>query len=205
MKQLLLIFVRNPILGKVKTRLSKTIGDEKALQVYKCLLGYTKQITDNLLIDKQVWYADFLNDNDLWNTYQKRAQVQTQSLGERMNFAFENGFKDKYESIGIIGSDCLELSTEILQIAFKQLENYDVVIGPAKDGGYYFIGMNKKHYFLFENKKWSTDTVFLDTIEDVKNEGLTYFLLPTLSDIDTEEDLNNIEWLSICREIIKKS
>lgn len=205
MKQLLLIFVRNPILGKVKTRLSKTIGDQKALQVYKCLLGYTKQITDNLLIDKQVWYADFFNDNDLWNTYQKRAQVQTQSLGERMNFAFENGFKDNYQSIGIIGSDCLELSSSILEIAFKQLENYDVVIGPAKDGGYYFIGMNKKHHFLFENKKWSTDTVFLDTIEDVKNQGLTYFLLPTLSDIDTEEDLNNIEWLSICREIIKKS
>lgn len=99
----------------------------------------------------------------------------------------------------------MELSSSILEIAFKQLENYDVVIGPAKDGGYYFIGMNKKHHFLFENKKWSTDTVFLDTIEDVKNQGLTYFLLPTLSDIDTEEDLNNIEWLSICREIIKKS
>lgn len=205
MKQLLLIFVRNPILGKVKTRVAKTIGETEALQVYKCLLEYTKKITTNLItVDKQVWYADFLNKNDLWNAYQKKEQVPTQSLGERMNFAFENGFENEYESIGIIGSDCLELSTEVLEIAFKQLKYYDVVIGPAKDGGYYFIGMKKKHSFLFENKKWSTDTVFLDTIEDIKKEGLTYFLLETLSDIDTEEDLKNIEWLSICGQIIKK-
>lgn len=198
MKKLVLIFVKNPIVGRVKTRLANTIGNEKALAVYQCLLKFTQKIIADLNnVDKQVWYADFINPNDLWNDYSKKLQVQDSSLGKRMQNAFAENFST-YQAIGIIGSDCLELSTEILQQAFEKLKQYDVVIGPAKDGGYYFLGMKHYYHFLFENKKWSTDSVFLDTIEDLKTHQLSYFLLETLSDIDTENDLKNIEWVSIC-------
>ncbi len=204
MKALLLIFVRNPILGKVKTRLAATLGEKQALQVYKCLLQYTRKITNELeSIDKCIYYADFLNEDDLWNDYNKRLQNQDLSLGERMKEAFEQGFEDDYEKIVIIGSDCLELSVSILENAFKELDHHETVIGPAKDGGYYLLGMNKFIPQLFENKKWSTDSVFLDTIEDLNQGKLRYSLLETLSDIDTEHDLNNIEWLSICGEFVK--
>lgn len=198
--------MRNPILGKVKTRLAATIGEQEALQVYNCLLRYTYKVTNHLKnVDKRVYYADFLNENDLWNGYDKKLQNQNLSLGERMKEAFAQGFDDGYEKIVIIGSDCLELSSPILENAFYELENNQSVVGPAKDGGYYLLGMNEFIPQLFENKKWSTDTVFLDTIEDLNQGNIRYSLLETLSDIDTEQDLNNIEWLSICGEFVKFS
>ncbi len=138
----------------MKTRLAATLGEKQALQVYKCLLQYTRKITNELeSIDKCIYYADFLNEDDLWNDYNKRLQNQDLSLGERMKEAFEQGFEDDYEKIVIIGSDCLELSVSILENAFKELDHHETVIGPAKDGGYYLLGMNKFIPQLFENKK----------------------------------------------------
>ncbi|MCP4521445.1 MAG: glycosyltransferase [Cytophagales bacterium] len=204
MDTLLLIFVRNPILGKAKTRLAATVGAEYALEIYRCLLQYTHKISNELeLADKRVYYADFMNDDDLWNGYDKYLQDQEKELGDRMKEAFRKGFEDGYKKVAIIGSDCLELTSNLLQKGFDQLSSDDVVVGPAKDGGYYFMGMNDFYPHIFDDKKWSTDTVFLDTIEDIKREKLSYSLLKTLSDVDTEEDLKNIEWLAEGGGIIK--
>jgi uncharacterized protein len=190
MKNALIIFVRNPALGKVKTRLAATIGDEKTLMLYKHLLQHTQTITANLPVKKFVYYADYINENDLWNGFEKRLQ-QGDDLGKRMKNSFAELFEAGFKNICIIGSDCYELSSDILADAFENLNTVDVVAGPVSDGGYYILGMNKPVPDFFINKAWSTDTVFTDTLKDAAALNLSVQQLPMLNDIDTEADLRN--------------
>lgn len=190
MKDALIIFVRNPLLGKVKTRLAATIGDEKTLILYKHLLQHTHAITVTLPVAKFVYYADYINEDDLWNGFEKRLQ-RGDDLGERMKNAFAELFETGFRNICIIGSDCYGLSSHIITDAFEKLNTVDVVAGPVDDGGYYMLGMNKPIPDFFINKQWSTDTVFADTREDASNLNLSLHQLPMLHDIDTEADLRN--------------
>jgi len=114
-------------------------------------------------------------------------------LGERMQNAFADAFAQGKERVIIIGSDCLELETYMIKEAFAVLENNDVVLGPAKDGGYYMIGMTAFLPTLFEDKNWSTDDLLMDTILDLKKMNAKYYLLKTLNDIDTIEDLKALD------------
>jgi rSAM/selenodomain-associated transferase 1 len=188
--RLLILFYRNPELGKVKTRLSASIGEEKALAVYYLLSHQTKNVTATLRCDKILCYTDFIDTEDSWPSavYLKSLQ-QGADLGERMMFAFQSGFERKYKSICIIGMDCFELTSAILEKAFEKLTTHEIVIGPAKDGGYYLLGMNHPHPELFQNKKWSSDSVAADTLSDCEKLKLNVFKLPTLADVDRENDL----------------
>jgi len=188
MKSALIIFIRNPVLGKVKTRIAATIGDENALVIYKHLLQHTKNITESLPVTKFVFYADEVITNDLWNGYEKWLQSGT-DLGERMSNAFESLFKKGFTKIVIIGSDCLELDEKILSDAFLNLNEYEIVIGPATDGGYYLLGMKSPFKNLFENITWSSNIVFKETIKQIEQRNLTLFLLPILNDVDEETDI----------------
>ncbi len=189
-----MIFIKNPIPGKVKTRLAKEIGDERALLIYEQLTDITFQVTRNIDFDKAVFYSDSIDYSDKWteDKYHKRIQ-QGGTLGDRMQYAFQQGFDEKYNSVVIIGSDCPHLTTDLIYQAFDLLDTYDFVIGPAKDGGYYLLGMNALQKNLFENKKWSTDTVLQDTLNDIKGEKASYILLPVLSDIDNFKDLKEFD------------
>lgn len=186
-----MVFMKNPVKGKVKTRLAKTVGDDKALEIYEMLLEYTESIAAPLKnCEKAIFYSDNIDANDLWkenNNCQKYIQ-DGNDLGERMKNAFDFAFKNKYEKVVIIGTDCHELKTEILESAFTFLDCNDVVIGPATDGGYYLLGMKSVHKELFENMQWSTENVLLDTIKAIQNLNLHYHLLPALTDLDTEEN-----------------
>jgi len=186
----LVIFVRNPILGQVKTRLAKDIGDELALAIYLQLLQHTLEITRGLSFRKFIYYADEVSDHDLWSVpgYTKRKQNGT-DLGERMLNSFKELFEQSFNRIIIIGSDCLQLQTENLQEAVALLESNVAVMGPASDGGYYLLGLTKLYPELFVNKPWSTDQVFAKTIDDFNNLGISYALLEELSDIDDITDL----------------
>ncbi len=190
MSEALIIFVRNPVLGKVKTRLAAVIGNEKALQVYKHLLQHTHFITKHLSVTKFVYYADVIDQNDLWNGFEKRMQKGNE-LGERMQHAFRELFAKGFSRVCIIGSDCYELTQAIITVAFEKLHEKDIVIGPVADGGYYILGSIKMIPQLFANKQWSSDTVFSDTVKDVKKLNLTLHILPLLNDIDEEKDLQN--------------
>jgi len=185
-----MVFVKNPELGKVKTRLAKTMGDERALEVYKELLQHTSNVANKVTSDKAVFYSSFIDKADMWanEAYDKYLQ-EGNDLGEKMLNAFGLAFQQGYEKIIIIGSDCYELAPEIVEQAFVRLEEKDVVIGPAKDGGYYLLGMKSLYMKLFSNKPWSTENVLVDTLLDVKEMGLNYELLETLSDVDHETDL----------------
>lgn len=186
----LVIFVRNPISGQVKTRLAKDIGDERALEIYLHLLQHTLEITRGLSFRKFIYYADEVSDYDLWSVpgYTKRKQ-NGNDLGERMHNSFKELFDQGFTRIIIIGSDCLQLKTETLEEAVALLESNAAVIGPASDGGYYLLGLTKFYPDLFINKPWSTDKVFAKTIDDLINQGISYALLEELSDIDDSTDL----------------
>ncbi|MFY8037177.1 MAG: TIGR04282 family arsenosugar biosynthesis glycosyltransferase [Cyclobacteriaceae bacterium] len=190
MKSLLILFYRNPELGKVKTRLAKDVGDEKALSIYLDLCAHTRNITHLLACDKVVYYSQEVQHNDLWPdaVYSKKIQTGL-DLGERMSHAFQDGFAVGYTSICIIGTDCLELTPAILQQAFTELEISDAVVGPARDGGYYLLGMKQFHAPFFIDKEWSTDTVYRDTLIDLESQFLSYSILPMLRDVDEATDL----------------
>ncbi|GAA4827996.1 TIGR04282 family arsenosugar biosynthesis glycosyltransferase [Algivirga pacifica] len=189
-KEQLIIFVKNPIKGKVKTRLGATIGNAKAVEVYRKLLAYTHKVTHALQLTKKVYYGDFVNPDDLWDTegYEKHLQAEG-DLGQRMASAFQDCFRSGAEKVVIIGSDLPELTTTILEEAFDALEQQEVVIGPATDGGYYLLGMRQYDPILFEDIVWSTDTVFSTTIQKLEKTQRSYTLLPVCSDLDREEDL----------------
>jgi rSAM/selenodomain-associated transferase 1 len=186
----LVIFVRNPVLGQVKTRLAKDIGNERALAIYLQLLQHTLEITRDLSFRKFIYYADEVSDYDLWSVpgYTKRKQ-NGNDLGERMLNSFKELFEQGFTRIVIIGSDCLQLQTEHLQEAVALLESNVAVMGPASDGGYYLLGLTKLYSDLFINKPWSTDQVFAKTIDDFNNQGISFALLEELSDIDDITDL----------------
>jgi rSAM/selenodomain-associated transferase 1 len=114
---------------------------------------------------------------------------QGPTLGEKMQEAFEKMFTAGYKRVCIIGSDCYELTTTIIDNAFTALEKNDAVIGPAADGGYYLLGLGKMIPAVFGNKEWSTDTVYQSTIADFKNAGCSYEILPILNDVDNIEDV----------------
>ena len=188
--KLLLIFVKNISLGKVKTRIAKTKGDAYAFHVYKKLVDYTQKITESAAnFSIHVYFSDIVILNK-WGKHDKFVQ-QGNDLGERMMNAFKTGFENAFNEIIVIGSDCPEITTEIIDDAFDQLSKNDFVIGPAKDGGYYLLGMKNLQPSLFQNKNWSTDQVLSSTLNDIQNLNLSVTHLKTLSDIDTEEDLKN--------------
>jgi rSAM/selenodomain-associated transferase 1 len=189
-KKAIILFTKNPELGKVKTRLAKTIGNEKALEIYKKLLVHTQEIVTPVQADKFVFYSDSITVEDQWNAGSFHKKVQDgDDLGKRMAHAFQEIFRLDYESVCIIGSDCYELTSAIIEKAFLALETNETVIGPTFDGGYYLLGMNQFHETVFNNKTWSTDTVYMDTITDFKNLNLSISTLNKLSDIDEEKDL----------------
>lgn len=194
----LIIFTRNPELGKVKTRLAATIGDEKALEVYKHLLFHTMSETKLLACDKVVFYDTSITENDIWpeTIYQKKIQ-SGEDLGEKMHQAFELLFSLGYKNCLIVGSDLFDLKKEIIDAAFQKLQENDAVIGPAEDGGYYLLGLKKLNSALFKNKGWGTSTVLAETLKDLNSQLV--FLMETLNDIDTFEDLKRSNY-----EILQK-
>lgn len=189
-KNLLLIFTRNPELGKVKTRLAKTVGDKSALEIYKFLLNETQKVASKVNADKAVYYSVKIRENDIWDaSIFKKHQQFGNDLGIRMKNAFKNGFTDGYEKVMIIGSDLYDLSTEVIDNAFHQLNNNDLVIGPAEDGGYYLLGMKNLYQKIFENKDWGTATVRRDTLQDLQDKKV--HLLQPFNDVDVFEDIQD--------------
>ncbi|RYU78248.1 TIGR04282 family arsenosugar biosynthesis glycosyltransferase [Hymenobacter persicinus] len=187
----LLIFARHPELGRVKTRLARTLGDEAALAVYEELLALTRAAANGLApAHKTVWFAEpaLTPGPNRWPDCEQRLQPAG-NLGHRMVTAFAQAFASGATAAVIIGTDCPELTTTHLEQAFQQLQTHDVVLGPAEDGGYYLLGMNRLHLLLFANKTWSTDSVLADTVADSQELGLRLALLPKLQDVDTEADL----------------
>lgn len=186
-KNLLIVFVKNIKLGKVKTRLAKTIGNQEAFMVYKILVDKTEEATKHLLVDKYIYFS-YEVISTKWPNDFKTVQKGV-DLGERMKNAFKDGFYKGYKNIILIGSDLPDISESIITKAFEELSRNDIVFGPAEDGGYYLLGMKQLYESIFDNKPWSTPELLDETMKELKSQTLSVSLLETLNDIDTFDDL----------------
>ena len=185
---LLMVFVRNPQLGAVKTRLAATVGDELALEIYMELMRYTAEVTQKVLVDKKVLYSKKIEENDIWGKMNFSKELQTTGdLGQRMEKAFTTAFEQGYKKVLIVGSDLYKLKAAHIEKALQQLDEKEVVIGPSKDGGYYLLGFKKNIPVLFFNKSWGTSNLLKETLNDLKTKSIA--LMEPLNDIDDFEDL----------------
>ncbi|PJJ75017.1 hypothetical protein BXY57_0585 [Thermoflavifilum aggregans] len=195
-KKALIIFVKNPKLGQVKTRLARTIGPHAALLIYRELLHHTYSIANLVEADRFVFYADGIVEQDLWDGRYIKCEQFGVDLGQRMTHAFCHVFSLSYQQAVIIGSDCFALTAAHIEQAFSELENSDVVIGPAEDGGYYLLGMKTHIPQLFESIPWSTPSVLNMTLQKLQDLKLSYRLLEELPDVDEWDDVpGHLRWL----------
>jgi len=194
MEKCILLFVKYPEKGKVKTRLARDIGQDSALILYKIfvldILEKLSACAYNLIIyyyplkdDKSV--RKWLGDGYFY------APQNGETLGERMKNAFERIFSEGFSRVVIIGSDIPDISVELMNEAFTELDKHDAVIGPSYDGGYYLIGLKKEKFLpeIFKGIEWSTEKVFNDTMRIFRKNRYNVYLLPELQDIDTIDDL----------------
>ncbi|MDA9551731.1 TIGR04282 family arsenosugar biosynthesis glycosyltransferase [Flavobacteriaceae bacterium] len=186
-KKLLIVFVKNTKLGTVKTRLAKSIGDAAALKIYSALVRHTKHVSNSMTMDTHVYFSTN-NGAEKWNNASINIQVGS-DLGERMSDAFKKGFDQGYSQIILIGSDLPDISNVIIEKGFDALLDNTVVFGPAKDGGYYLVGMNEFQSCIFENKSWSTSKLLEETLIELHDNHTKTALIDILNDIDTFEDL----------------
>jgi uncharacterized protein len=195
----LIIFTRYPEPGKTKTRLIPALGEEKAAQLHRRMAEHTILQARSLSCAIEVWYVggseELIQDwlgRDL--CYRKQPAGD---LGDRMCGAFRSAFEQGYQSVMIVGTDCPELTTDFMAQGFASLRNQVVTIGPAIDGGYYLIGLQRLVPELFQKINWSTAMVFAETLAIADKLQLPTYLLPSLHDIDLPDDLQYLdpEWL----------
>lgn len=188
MSNCILIFTRNPELGKVKSRLAQGVGTQHALEIYIKLLEHTRNVITEIDCERWVGYSVAVREDDLWDpTIFHKFQQEGEDLGKRMQNAFTQAFTAGHDKVLIVGSDLYDLRARHINTAFNALENNDVVMGPAQDGGYYLLGMKHLIPALFKNKAWGTETVGTDTLKDLKNHKVHH--LEVLNDIDYAQDL----------------
>ena len=169
--------------------MAATIGNERALEVYKNLLTHTRDSIKDLSTKKFLFYSHFVDKDDMWdNTTFVKSKQSEGHLGHRMKEAFRSVLMMENKAV-IIGSDCPEINEDIIKQALEALDESDLVIGPSTDGGYYLLGMKELHVELFRDISWSTDSVLPKTLSKAQELELKVHLLPELHDIDTEEDL----------------
>ncbi len=190
-KNVLIVFVRNLQPGKVKTRIAIKTSDAYATALYRLLLDNTRKLVSAISpsIRIIIYYSEYIEVNDSWTNIADKKVQSGNDLGKSMFNAFSDEFYTGADHVCIIGSDIYELRKGTIDSAFRSLNKNEVVIGPARDGGYYLLGMNNLNNMLFENKSWSTNKVFKETIEDLKGQNIPFGTLEELTDIDEPEDI----------------
>lgn len=189
MSQKIIIFQKNRLPGQVKTRLAKTIGDEKALEIYDFMVKNIHACVEPLGIDTSVYFSHFDEKNELWNYASTSIQTQNPDLGIRMYDAIKIELEKGYEKVVLIGTDFLDFQKELIEDAFNKLNQNEYVFGPTYDGGYYLVGCKRIYSEVFLDKVWSTETVLIEALEELEKLELLVGLTEKINDIDTEEDL----------------
>lgn len=194
-KSALGIIFRIPEYGKIKKRLAAHIGNEEALKAYSSMLHETfkkvRQLSrqDNS-IDVYGFYDGTISKNE---SLLKDIQTMPQDgrdLGEKMYNAIKYLHETGYKKFVLIGADSPDLPIHYIKDAFLKLNDYELVLGPTEDGGYYLIGMNRPLSAIFKDIQWGSSNVLHDTIKKAENKEIRYFLIPFWYDIDTPDDLN---------------
>ncbi len=190
----ILLFIKAPIKGQVKTRLATALGDDAALKLYRNfvldILDMLDRVGHPFIIcysppDARSAVVEWLGD------HREYLAQEGHDLGERMANAFQVLFSQGISRIVLVGSDLPDLTPEIFEEAFDALQTNDAVIGPAADGGYYLIGFQKNTFLpeVFRNIPWGTNTVQEQTLRIFQHAGHQVHTLPQWRDVDTVEDL----------------
>jgi rSAM/selenodomain-associated transferase 1 len=184
----LLLFVKAPRPGQVKTRLAAVLGDELAVALYRALveavLGATEGGAQRMVL---VAPAEALRDVQAWLPGETCLPQQGEGLGARMARAFETAFARGARRVAVAGSDVPGLDAAVLRHAFDALEDAEVAIAPAGDGGYSLLALRAPQPHLLAEMEWSTPKVLEETLR--RAAGLRVTLLPELPDLDTVDDL----------------
>ncbi len=194
----LVIFLRFPRPGRVKSRLAVSLGQEKAANFYRLCAEQLFREISGVSGDcrKYLFYSDRGDESDIINWAGPGFDYLPQAggnLGERLEQAFSRLFGKGMGKVIILASDTPDITVGIINDAIEAMDRHDIVIGPSIDGGYYLIGMKKQHGELFRGISWSTEKVLGQTMEIIEALKLGVYILPELRDIDTEEDLR--QWV----------
>ncbi|AFY54107.1 hypothetical protein Riv7116_1547 [Rivularia sp. PCC 7116] len=194
-KQHLIIFTRYPQPGKTKTRLIPALGAEGAANLQRQMTEYTlskvKKFQESAAISFEIRFADGnLQLMQNWLGTELNYQLQGEGdLGKRMENSFMNAFNQGAQEVAIIGIDCPGVNNQVLTEAFQKIQNSDLLLGPAVDGGYYLIALKRAIGQLFTNIDWGTAKVLQQTVDIAQQLNLSVAYLPTLADVDRPEDL----------------
>jgi hypothetical protein len=194
----LIVFARQPEPGKVKTRLIPAIGSALAARLHCALAEKTFSTADRLqsaiCVDVEIrvtsneHHCGSSFGRDIGESFMVKSQIGV-GLGDRLECAVRAAFCEDAKKVVVIGTDCPDLDAATLLQAFNELDNSDLVLGPALDGGYYLIGMRTCLSTLFQNVDWGSEKVLEQTLAKSRQLGLEVFQLQPLSDVDHPEDL----------------
>ncbi len=193
----LLLFIKYPEPGKVKSRLARDLGEKITVELYQnFVLDILSSISEIEADLKICFYPPELRERFLeWLGKDHSYQPQYgEGLGERMEKGLTTVFSEGYRKAVIIGSDSPDLPGNIIELGLLSLRSHDVVIGPSCDGGYYLIGFQKEAFLpeVFRGIVWSSADVFKKTLEIIKKTGLKVLVLPGWRDVDTLDDLRDL-------------
>jgi rSAM/selenodomain-associated transferase 1 len=188
----LIVFVKAPRPGTVKTRLARTIGPEAACAAYQCLvLTLLRQLQPLPALELCFSPDDAASEVHAWLRKGWESGPQGPGdLGHRLCGAFSRAFACGSRRVVVLGSDCPTVTVEDLRHAWNHLRQRDVVLGPAADGGYWLIGLRQPQPDLFREIPWSSERVLEETLNRCRRARLTVELLRRQSDVDTVEDWN---------------
>jgi len=192
----LLIFVKAPHLGLVKTRLQPELSEQQSVSLHKAMAeDLITRFREISLWQTKIafWPGDALSCMQKWlGDHLEFLPQQGQDLGQRMSRAFDEQFRMGHEKVLVVGCDLPALETEMISEAFKRLSENDLVLGPSEDGGYYLIGLKQAHPELFRGVDWSTDQVLEQILNNAGAGRLMIRRMPVRSDIDTYQDVSRL-------------
>lgn len=194
-EDVLIIFMKYPEPGLVKTRLAKDIGKEKAAWLYRLFVETILNQTNDTSFTRILFYCPKEKKKEFKNWIGNGLLMQHQrghNLGQRLSNAFKFAFKNKAKRVIAIGTDSPTLDNNIIRKAFKKLKDFPCVLGPSLDGGYYLIGLSRLYLEIFKGIPWGKDDVFRKTQYKIRKLGLKFCLLEPHPDIDTLNDLHRI-------------
>jgi rSAM/selenodomain-associated transferase 1 len=197
-KKCILLFLRAPEKGRVKTRLAASLGDQATLAFYRTFVEDIMEMLSETGYPVLLYGhpADKISDITSWLGPDNPCRPQTgDTLGKKMANAFSEAFSEGFEQVVLLGSDIPDLPPQIIHEAFGALDKEGAAIGPSLDGGYYLIAFRASSFLprAFENIPWSTESVLPRTLGVFRAHGKPVHLLPQWQDIDTVEDLKDLD------------
>ena len=184
----LIIIAKHPEKGVVKTRI-RGLSDEQRVELYIRLLNNTIEKLSSLSgVDSYIAFAPAHTKEYFTRFNVGLIPLSDGDLGMRMYEAFDKTFQRGYEKVSLVGADIPDLSGSIIINSYNQLSHHDLVYGPAKDGGYYLVGMRKLIKEVFTDVPWSSHMTLEVSMNNAKQAGYSVARITVLSDIDTFED-----------------